>query len=31
MQVLSCPEDRQIYDLLGTKGLRAEGLQLIPR
>ncbi|CRK99043.1 CLUMA_CG011955, isoform A [Clunio marinus] len=29
--VLSSPEDRQIYDLLGTKGLRTDGLQLIPR
>lgn len=29
--VLSTPEDRQVYDLLGTKGLRQEGLQLIPR
>lgn len=29
--VLSNPEDRQIYDLLGTKGLRTDGLELIPR
>lgn len=29
--VLSNPEDRQIYDLLGTRGLRTDGLQLIPR
>jgi DnaJ homolog subfamily C member 11 len=29
--VLSNPQDRQIYDLLGTKGLKTEGWQLIPR
>lgn len=29
--VLSSPEDRQIYDLLGTKGLKADGWQLIHR
>lgn len=29
--VLSNPEDRQIYDLLGTKGLKTDGWQLLPR
>lgn len=29
--VLSNPSDRQIYDLLGTKGLKTEGWSLIPK
>jgi len=29
--VLSNAEDRQIYDLLGTKGLKTEGWELIHR